>query len=67
VPRPEDYLTWPARVVAIPRQQRNRWYVSLEECEKLWEDNESVDHPDVGLSHGWHLNRASVSVPPVPE
>jgi hypothetical protein len=28
---------------------------------------ESVNHPDVGLPHGWHLNHARVLVPPVPE
>jgi hypothetical protein len=36
-----------------PRWQRNRRYMPLEECEQLWETNESVDHPDVGLPHGW--------------
>jgi hypothetical protein len=39
----------------------------LEECEALWKANESVDHPNVGLPHDWHLNRARVSVPPPPE
>jgi hypothetical protein len=25
---------------------------------------QSIDHHDVGFPHGWHLNRARVSVPP---
>jgi hypothetical protein len=29
--------------------------------------NQSVDHHDVGLLHGWHLNHARVPVPPPPE
>jgi hypothetical protein len=41
--------------------------VPLEECEALWEANESVDHLNIGLPHYWHLNRARVSVPPPPE
>jgi hypothetical protein len=28
--------------------------------------NQSVDHPDISLPHGWHLNPARVSVPPAP-
>jgi hypothetical protein len=35
-----------------------------EECKVLWEGNESVDHPDVSLPHGWHLNHARVPIPP---
>jgi hypothetical protein len=38
--------------------------VPLEECEALWEANKSVDHPDIGLPHGWHLNWARMPVPP---
>jgi hypothetical protein len=38
--------------------------VPLEECEYLWAVNQSVDHHDVGLPHGWHINSAKVSVPP---
>jgi hypothetical protein len=38
--------------------------VPLEECGALWVNNQSIDHHDVGLPHGWHLNRARVSVPP---
>jgi hypothetical protein len=41
--------------------------MSKEECEALWKANESVDHPDVSLPYGWHLNRARVSVLPPPE
>jgi hypothetical protein len=41
--------------------------VPFEECEALWEANESIDHPNVGLPHGWHLNRVRVSVPPPPK
>jgi hypothetical protein len=37
--------------------------VPLEECEALWAANQSVDHHDVCLLHGWHLNRARVPVP----
>jgi hypothetical protein len=37
--------------------------MSLEECEQLWQDNKGIDHPDVSLPHGWHLNRARVPVP----
>jgi hypothetical protein len=40
--------------------------VSLEECEALCASNQSVDHHDVGLAHGWHLNRARVPVLPPP-
>jgi hypothetical protein len=40
--------------------------VPLEECEALWAANQSVDHHDVSLPHGWHLNRARVLVPPPP-
>jgi hypothetical protein len=40
--------------------------VRLDECEALWAANQSVDHPDVSLPHGWHLNRAKVPVPPMP-
>jgi hypothetical protein len=35
-----------------------------EECNALWEANQNVDHPNVSLPHGWHLNRARVPVPP---
>jgi hypothetical protein len=49
-----------------PARQRDRCYVPFEECEALWAANQSVDHHDVCLPHGWHLNRASVSVPPPP-
>jgi hypothetical protein len=35
--------------------------VRLEECEALWAANQSVDHPDVSLPHGWHLNPADTS------
>jgi hypothetical protein len=66
-PQLEDYLTRPARIVARPRQQRNLRYVPLQECEQVGEDNESVNHPDVGLPHGWHLDCARLPVPPVPE
>jgi hypothetical protein len=38
--------------------------VRLKECEALWGANQSVDHPDVSLPHGWHLNPARVPVPP---
>jgi hypothetical protein len=41
--------------------------VPKEECKALWEANKSVDHPDVSLPHGWHLNRARVPVLPPPE
>jgi hypothetical protein len=40
----------------------------LEECELLWAVNQSVDHHDISLPHGWHLNHARVAVllaPPV--
>jgi hypothetical protein len=37
-----------------------------EECDALWEANQSVDHPDVSLPHGWHLNPSRVPVPPAP-
>jgi hypothetical protein len=40
--------------------------VRLEECEALWVANQSVDHSDVFLPHGWHLNRARVPVSPAP-
>jgi hypothetical protein len=40
--------------------------VYLEESEALWAANQSVDHLDVSLPHGWHLNRARVPVPSVP-
>jgi hypothetical protein len=40
--------------------------VLLEECEALRAANQSVDHHDVCLPHGWHLNRARVPVPPPP-
>jgi hypothetical protein len=36
--------------------------VPLEECKALWVANQSVDHHDVCLPHGWHLNRARVPV-----
>jgi hypothetical protein len=38
-----------------------------EECEAHWEANESVEHPNISLPHGWHLNCAKVAVPPPPE
>jgi hypothetical protein len=38
--------------------------VPKEECGALWEANQSVDHPDISLPHGWHLNIARVPVPP---
>jgi hypothetical protein len=41
--------------------------VPKEECEALREANESVDHLDISLPHGCHLNRARVPVPPPPE
>jgi hypothetical protein len=41
--------------------------VPLDECEQLWEANEGVDHPNVSLPHGWHVKRARVPVPQVPE
>jgi hypothetical protein len=41
--------------------------VPLKECEQLWEANRGIDHPDVSLLHDWHLNRARVSVPPIPD
>jgi hypothetical protein len=63
-PWPEDYVTRPSRVIAPTPRQRNRRYVPLEECEALWVANKSVDHLDVGLLHGWHLNQAKVPVPP---
>jgi hypothetical protein len=40
--------------------------VPLEECEAVWAANQSVDHNDVFLPHGWHLNRARVPVPLAP-
>jgi hypothetical protein len=40
--------------------------VRLEECEALWAANQSVDHPDVSLPHGWHLNPTRVPVLPAP-
>jgi hypothetical protein len=40
--------------------------VCLKECEALWAANQSIDHPDVSLPHGWHLDPARVLVPPVP-
>jgi hypothetical protein len=40
--------------------------VRLEECEALWAANQSVDHPDVSLPHGWHLNPGRGAVPPTP-
>jgi hypothetical protein len=65
-PRPEDYVGRGAPIDASlsPPQQRNRRYVPLEECEMLWAENQNVDHNDVSLPHGWHLNRARVPVPP---
>jgi hypothetical protein len=57
----------PARVVARPWWKRNRRYVPLKECKELWAANQSFDHPDAGLPHGWHLKRARVPVPPLPE
>jgi hypothetical protein len=41
--------------------------VPLKECEELWAAKQSIDHADVTLLHGWHLNRASMPVPPPPE
>jgi hypothetical protein len=38
----------------------------LEECKALWAANQSVDHPDVSLPHGWHLNCDRMPVPPAP-
>jgi hypothetical protein len=38
----------------------------LEECEALWAANQSVDHLDVSLPHGWHVNPVRVPVPPAP-
>jgi hypothetical protein len=38
----------------------------LEECEQLWAANQSVDHHDIDLPHGWYLNRATVPVLPPP-
>jgi hypothetical protein len=40
--------------------------VSLEECEALWVANQSVEHHNVYLPHGWYLNRSRVPVPPPP-
>jgi hypothetical protein len=40
--------------------------VRLKECEVLWTANQSVDHPDISLPHGWYLNPARVTVPPAP-
>jgi hypothetical protein len=40
--------------------------VLLEECEQLWAANQIVDHHNVGLPHGWHLNCARVQVPAPP-
>jgi hypothetical protein len=37
--------------------------VPLEECEQRWRDWEGIDHNDVYLPAGWHLNRARMSVP----
>jgi hypothetical protein len=54
-------------VFAHARQERNHRYVSKDECEALWEANLSVDHPDISLPHGWHLNCARVSVLPPPD
>jgi hypothetical protein len=44
----------------------DRRYVPLEECETVWAANQSVDHNDVSLLYGWHLNRARVPVPSTP-
>jgi hypothetical protein len=51
------------RASSRPRRQRIRCYVALEECERLWQDNEGINHLDVSLPHGWHLNHARVAVP----
>jgi hypothetical protein len=60
-----DYVTREACVViARPRLERDCRYVPKEECEALWEAKESVDHPDISLPQGWHLNHARVPVPP---
>jgi hypothetical protein len=67
-PRPEDYVGRGATIDESPSWERDRRYVRLEECEALWAANQSVNHPDVSLPHGWHLNHARVSVllaPPV--
>jgi hypothetical protein len=40
--------------------------VRLEEGEALWAANQRVDHPDVSLPHGWHLNLTRVPVPSAP-
>jgi hypothetical protein len=41
--------------------------VPLKECEQLCEANQGIDHSNVSLPHSWHLNRARVLAPPVPE
>jgi hypothetical protein len=64
-PRPEDYVTLPPHVVAAARPRRNHRYVPLDECER-WRDGEGIDHNDVSLPTGWHLNRARAPVQPVP-
>jgi hypothetical protein len=35
--------------------------------EALWVANERVEHPDVSLPHGWHLNRAREPISPPSE
>jgi hypothetical protein len=55
-----------AAINESPPRERDHRYVHLEECKALWVANRSVDHPDVSLPHGWHLNRARVPVSPAP-
>jgi hypothetical protein len=62
-PRPEDYVTLPPHVVAAARPRRNHRYVPLDECER-WRDGEGIDHNDVSLPTGWHLNRARAPIQP---
>jgi hypothetical protein len=45
--RLQDYIMRPV----LPRQERDYRYVPREECEALWEANESVDHPDALAPH----------------
>jgi hypothetical protein len=57
MPRPEDYVTRQARVIARPPLQCNGRYVPLEECDALWEANKSVDHADVDVQLIFLINR----------
>jgi hypothetical protein len=56
-PKPKDYR------VIVARTRLDRLCVPLDECEQRWRDGEDIDHYDVSLPAGWHLNHARVSIP----